>query len=168
MSQKGGKRSLPTWMSLLVHATFGGMVPRTGATNRRAMLWVRVRARLAAATLLLMSSGGAALAQEGSVTYRCDELVVRGRVTTVSYASLGQASGTLPGWQGVYSMQVRIKRLLRGKELRAIVPVASVAHAQLRDDADLWLVLTPRGDGGYSIRTGNLWRFKPKLATACD
>jgi len=99
------------------------------------------------------------------VTYGCDEVVVVGRVKTVAYTDL-TSSGDVLG-HGRYDIQLRIKRVLRGEEARRVVPVSGLSHSQIREDADLWFVLTPANDGGYVIRTGNLTRFPYALAPNC-
>jgi len=47
--------------------------------------------------------------------YRCTDLVVVGRVSTVSSEDIPD-SDFLPHWQGRYHLQIRIKRVVRGSE----------------------------------------------------
>lgn len=99
------------------------------------------------------------------VAYRCDEVVVVGRVKTVAYTDLTHGGDVLG--HGRYDMRLRIKRVLRGNETRRVVPVSGFSHGQLREDADLWFVLTPTNDGAYVIRTGNLTSIPYQLASKC-
>jgi hypothetical protein len=98
------------------------------------------------------------------VAYGCGEVVVVGRVKTVAYADLTSGGDVLG--HDRYDMQLRIKRVLRGKETRRVVPVSGFSHGQLREDVDLWLVLTP-ANGAYAIRTGNLARIPHRFASKC-
>lgn len=103
--------------------------------------------------------------EDGPVTYGCDEVVVLGRVKTIAYTDLAQ-EGDLLG-HGRYDMRVSIKRVLRGKETRRVVPAKAYAHGQMRENVDFRLVLTPASDGGYVVRTGNRTSHPYKLAATC-
>jgi len=91
--------------------------------------------------------------------------VVVGRVRTVGYADLTQESDLLG--HGRYSMQLTIKKVLRGKEARRVVSAAGYSHGQMREDADFWMILGRARDGGYVIRTANLTRIPYRLAREC-
>src|SRR3546814_5363802 len=82
-------------------------------------------------------------------------------LTISSKASPG--SDGLPNWRSQYNLQVRIKRVIQGKENRHIVPASAIAHAQIRDDRDFLAVLRPDGEGGYTLMTANLWAYRPKI-----
>ncbi len=121
---------------------------------------------IAALALLLAGAGRATASDEdGPVTYGCNDVVVVGRVKTIGYTSQTQ-EGDLLG-HGRYDMKVSIKRVLRGRETRHVVPANGFAHGQMRENVDFWLVLTPAADGGYVIRRGNLARHPYMLAATC-
>src|SRR3546814_14682462 len=84
----------------------------------------------------------------------------------LSKASPG--SDGLPNWRSQYNLQVRIKRVIQGKENRHIVPASAIAHAQIRDDRDFLAVLRPDGEGGYTLMTANLWAYRPKISGPCS
>lgn len=113
----------------------------------------------------LLSTASPSLGAE-PITYGCDELVVVGRVRTVGYTDLTTKDDVLG--HGRYSMEVAVKRVLRGRETRRVLPVVGYSHGQMRDDADFWLVLAHTEDGSYSVRTGNLTRIPYKLAQKCE
>jgi hypothetical protein len=119
----------------------------------------------ALALFLAPASRASASNEDGPVTYGCDEVVVVGRVKTIAYTDATGEGGLLG--RGRYDMRVDIKRVLRGRETRRVVPANAVAHGQMREDIDFWLVLTPATDGGYVIRIGNLARHPYKLAQTC-
>jgi hypothetical protein len=120
-----------------------------------------------AALALFMADGSSTTVsgKEDLVTYGCDDVVVVGRVKTIAYADLTQEDDLLG--HGRYDMRVSVKRVLRGKETRRIIPASAFAHGQMRQDVDFWLVLRPVPGGGYVIRTGNLMRHPYKLAQTC-
>lgn len=126
---------------------------------------IPLRSVIAACWLGLATTAGASASdQRAPIAYRCDEVVVVGRVKVIGYTALA-SPGDLLG-HGRYDMQVKIKRVLRGQEVRRVVPVSGISHGEMRGDADLWLVLTPAADGGYVIRTAGLPPYR--LAARCD
>lgn len=117
-------------------------------------------------TCLLLSSCAAMDADhDGPIAYACNEVVVVGRVHTIG-AEDASAEGDLLG-HGIYSMQITVKRVLRGEERRRVLPASGYSHSPMRQDADFWMVLVPAPDGGYMIRTANLTRLPYRLAPAC-
>ena len=95
--------------------------------------------------------------------YNCDELVVVGRVKTIDY-TLDHPDNELEWlgpWYAKWNLEIRIKRVIYGEEARKVVPGFSISHAQMREDKDFVLVLTP-SDDAYEIRTGNLVSLRPK------
>lgn len=101
-----------------------------------------------------------------ALEFACGDLAVIGRIATVG-SEASHASDALPNWRNEYRLQVRIKRVVRGKEHRRVVPARATAHAQIRNDKDPFAVLHPDGDGGYSLVTADLSARRPKLAGAC-
>ncbi len=97
--------------------------------------------------------------------YGCPDLVVVGRVTTLASSPLDD--GDLIS-SSVWDLEVKIKRVIRGAERKAVVRAVGASDAQIRDDIDLLIVLKKdKADGIYSIRTLNVWENKSQLAQRC-
>src|SRR3546814_10948500 len=77
-------------------------------------------------------------------------------------------SGGLANWRSQHNIQVRIRRVLQGKENMHIVPASAFAHEKIRDDRDFLAVLRPDGEGGYTLMTANLWAYRPKISGPCS
>ena len=118
------------------------------------------------AALVLTTGDLKASAVADVVTYGCNELVVVGRLRTLDYSE-APAEGELLQ-RGRYSMQASVKRVLRGKDSRRVLPVIGHAHGQMRDDVDFWLVLTPAPNGAYTLRAANLTSIPYRLAPKCE
>ena len=102
---------------------------------------------------------------ESTISYGCDEVVAIGRVTTAKYTDLTAKEDALG--HGRYDMKLAIKRVVRGNEKRRVVPIVGFSHAEMRNDADFWMILTPTTGGAYLIRSANLTRIPYKLARTC-
>jgi hypothetical protein len=98
---------------------------------------------------------------QNKLPYGCSDLVVVGRVVTLAGETLPEPA-PLPNWQSRWRLQVKIRQVLRGAERRTVVPATSVSHAQIRDDKDFLVVLTPNENGSYAIGTAALWDRKPR------
>jgi hypothetical protein len=123
--------------------------------------------RLIASLLLLCFLPGCVTAEPAPILeFGCSDVAVVGRIKTLGQAAV-QGSDPLPNWQSAYQLQVQIKRVVRGGERRRVVPATAIAHAQIRDDRDFLIVLTPDGKGGYSLATASLWQYRPKLSASC-
>jgi len=101
--------------------------------------------------------------------YRCDALVVIGRVTILSEENIPDPA-PFPYWQSRWQVQVRIKQVIRGSERRLVVPATSISHGELRDDLDFLAVLNPVEGGGYFLETAAPWdvRPRPRLVEPCS
>ena len=101
--------------------------------------------------------------------YRCNDLVVIGRVATLSSKGIPD-SDFLPNWESRYQLQVRIKRVVRGSERRSVVPAIGISHGQIRADRDFLAVLRPTDAGTYYLETAALWdvRTRPRLLEPCS
>jgi len=97
----------------------------------------------------------------------CGEIAVVGRVATLHRHSTDNP-GFLPNWVSAYDLEIRIKRVLKGKERRRRVRASVEAHAQIRDDRDFLIVMTPDGNGSYILKTAALIKNRPKLVPTCD
>lgn len=96
--------------------------------------------------------------------YGCNDLVVIGRVATMSEASIPDG-GDLPNWNSRWQLRVQIKRVLRGSETRRLVAATAISHAQIRGDRDFMIVLSPVHES-YELQTAALWNEKPRPALA--
>jgi len=107
----------------------------------------------------------AATIEPAELVYGCDELVVIGRVRMTGEKLL---PGGGPLGQSRYDMDVRIKRVLRGKAPARVISAGGVSHARMREDKDLWIILRPISEGEYFIRTAGLAADRPRLAAECN
>lgn len=125
--------------------------------KRRGGRWIScVRAvtdlRLGLGLLLAGCSLGAKGYGEELFEYRCDDLVVVGRVANVS-ATPTEAIGDVLG-RSNQEIEVRIAEVLSGIEERSVVSARIVAHSVIREDLDLVIALAgPDADGRYSVRS---------------
>lgn len=106
------------------------------------------------------------------LAYSCGDLVVVGRVRTLSSAEVPNAlnSDFLPNWNSRNQLQVQIKRIIRGSEPRRAVPATQISHGQMRDDRDFLVVLKPTAGGAYHLETAALWNERPipRLVEPCS
>ena len=130
-----------------------------------------MRSRLAPLLAFLLIGCATTRDQEGSrdLEYGCGDLVAIGRVATSSIAEHPNAdpNDPLSGWLSEYGLQVHIKRVIRGSEQRATVPATRIAHAQIRSDRDLLVVLRPTQGDTYALITAALTSYRPKLSEPC-
>ena len=127
-----------------------------------------LRLRLAPLLALLMV-GCVAVESDALVDpmeYGCDDVVVIGRVSVLAETPT-DSSGDLLG-HSVWDLEIKIKRVLRGRERRMVIPAVGVSHAQIRGDLDLIIVLSkPETGNAYRIRTLNVWESGIRLAEKC-
>ena len=118
--------------------------------------------------LMLCSLAGCATAQPvPRLEFGCGDLAVVRRIRTVGETP-AQGADPLPNWRSAYRLEIQIKRVVRGVERRRVVSATGIAHAQIRDDRDFLIVLTPDSTGGYSLATASLWRNRPRLGGSCS
>ena len=120
--------------------------------------------RLILPVCLLLLVGCASVEQTQPLEYGCSDLVVVGRLRTLSSTSTNDPSDILG--HSMWDSEIDIDRVIRGKERRRTVRASGFSHAQVRDDVDLVIVLATTADGGrYSVRTLNVW--PTSLASRC-
>ncbi|MBP7135067.1 MAG: hypothetical protein KBA57_01770 [Sphingomonadaceae bacterium] len=115
---------------------------------------------------------GCATMQNGDrpeeLEYACGDLAVIGRIRTVDEKVIaGSQADFLPHWRSEFSLQIQIRRIIRGMEHRRFVPASIISHAQIRDDRDFLIVLRPNGLDGYTLQTASLWKGRSKLKEPC-
>ena len=122
---------------------------------------------LLVATLASCSTGGGPERTGNALPYSCDDLAVIGRVTTTQ--SQETSSDGLLG-ELRWTLRVDIKRVVHGTERRKEIPAVAISHAQLRDDKDFLIVLTPTQGGSYSLQSAMVWSDipRPRLAEPCS
>src|SRR4051812_35764959 len=103
--------------------------------------------------LLICFVGGRAAIDAGEpaseLPYRCNDLVVIGRVTTLGGENI--PAPALPNWQSRWQLQVQIGRVIRGSERRSVVSATGVSHGQIREDRNFLAVLRPVEGGEYIL-----------------
>lgn len=105
--------------------------------------------------------------QAAVVKYGCTDLVAIGRIKTLNFDELSLPDDLLGN--GRFWMDVTLKKIFRGKERRSGVPATQIAHAQLRQDRDFIIVLSPMESGAYTLKSAHLWKQHPRpiLAKTC-
>jgi hypothetical protein len=77
-----------------------------------------------------------------TLSYRCEDLVVVGRLVTESSENIPD-SIPFPDWQARWHFRITIKQVIRGNEGRPEVTATAVAHVAPRSDRDLLIFLRP-------------------------
>jgi len=103
--------------------------------------------------------------EDRTLSYGCNDAVVIGTVTNGAFAAV-KANGDILG-HGWVSATLRVRKVVRGARLPAVLPVRYFAHTYMRQDEPFMLVLK-RVDARYEIETGQLMRLRPLLASHCD
>lgn len=119
--------------------------------------------------LIFLTASVVARSDEGAVLveYGCTDLVAIGRVKTLNFDEVSLPDNLLGN--GRFWMDVSFKKILRGKEGRSGVRATQIAHAQLREDRDFIVVLSPMEIGAYTLKSAHLWKQHPRptLAKNC-
>lgn len=115
-------------------------------------------------------------ASQLTVEYGCEDVVLLGRVVSIEYSKdipahqkcIYTEGGECIEWFGRYDLEVLVKQVLKGDELRSVLPLSYTAHSQIRDDVDFIFVLIPMDDE-YVIRSFYISdaRSKTVLAERC-
>ena len=107
-------------------------------------------------------------AQESThvLEYQCGDLAVIGRIITVGERII-YSSDDLPNWYSEYDLQIKIKRIIRGKSKERTISTSVISHAQIRDDKNFLVILHPNDISGYSLKNVSLWESRPKLKEPC-
>ena len=99
--------------------------------------------------------------------YGCRDLVAVGAIKNVSSTELSSPDDPLG--KSKFSMEVSLRKVLKGIEPRRKIPATGIAHGQLREDEDFLVVLSPMAGGGYVLTSAALWHVHPRpiLAKKC-
>ena len=102
-----------------------------------------------------------------SLSYRCSDVAVVGRVTTLGSEEI--KSNDFLG-KARWNLRIDVKHVVHGSERRTIIPASATSHAQMRSDLDFLIVLNSLPDGNYAVRSAAIWdeTAKPKLAEPCS
>jgi len=98
--------------------------------------------------------------------FGCNDIVVVGRVQNGSF-ELDKSEDDLIG-HGWILATIKVRKVVKGADIPPILPVKYFAHTYMRQDSDFMLVLERAHSGVYEIKTGQLMRLRPKLASSCD
>ena len=94
------------------------------------------------------------------VTYGCDDVVVVGKMTNVSYSLIEDDNDVLG--HGHIKFKVHVKQRLAGRDARRILSAATVAHGYMNEENEFLLVLRPvRGKREYWLQNIRLWKLAP-------
>jgi len=101
--------------------------------------------------------------------YSCNDLVIVGRIATLNITGHAgtDANAPFPDWLNEYSLQVRVKRVIRGSEQRSVVAAIRVAHGQIRPDKDFLIVLSPLQGDRFSLSSAALMSNRPTPTEPC-
>jgi hypothetical protein len=128
-----------------------------------------MRRALLTVTISLLSVGCATVPQasleDRTLSYACNDTVVVGTVTNGAFVPVKAEDDILGhGW---VSATLHVRKVVRGERLLAVQPVRYFAHTYMRQDQPFMLVLK-HTDAGYEIKTGQLMRLRPLLASHCE
>lgn len=113
---------------------------------------------------LLLLVGCVSVEPTDPLEYGCSDLVVVGKLRTLSSTSTNDPSDIVG--HSTWDSEIDINQVIRGKERRRTVSATGFSHAHVRDDVDLLIVLAATADAGrYSVRTLNVW--PTSLASRC-
>lgn len=125
--------------------------------------------------LAIIGLFGAALSQQGTadaasiedrtLEYRCDDVVVVGRVYSHAYDRIPNDEDLIG--HGKIRATVKVRRVIRDQNLSDTIPANYFAHVYMRDDRDFMLILRKENDGLFMIAGGQLMSARPKLAARC-
>jgi len=128
-----------------------------------------MRPALLTVTISLLSAGCATVPQasleDRTLAYGCNDTVVIAIVANGAFTPV-EANDDILG-HGWVSATLHVRKVVRGERLPAVQPVRYFAHTYMRQDQPFMLVLKHIG-AGYEIKTGQLMRLRPLLASHCD
>ena len=125
--------------------------------------------RIAFVTVAFLTAGCATVPQasleDRTLSYGCKDTVVVGTVTNGAFQPVEATDDILGhGWA---SATLHVRKIVRGERLPSVLPVRYFAHTYMRQDQEFMLVLAHVG-AGYEIKTGQLMRVRPLLASHCE
>ena len=101
--------------------------------------------------------------KETTFEYRCDEVVLAGRVLSITHSDVLYEEGCLITedgecipWRGRYDLEIQVKQHFKGDENRQIVHAWYIAHSQIRNDVDFVFFLKP-SEEGYELIEAHLY-----------
>ncbi|MBV1691885.1 hypothetical protein KRR38_30525 [Novosphingobium sp. G106] len=104
--------------------------------------------------------------EDRTLRYGCNDLVVVGRIIENGAYEPVQDDDDLIGHAWV-SARIKVKKVLKGADIPAVLPVRYFAHVHMREDRDFMFVIRS-AEKGYEIETGQLMSVHPRLAARCD
>lgn len=102
--------------------------------------------------------------EDRTLSYGCNDIVAVGRIKNGAFEHVQSDNDILGhGWM---SGTLRVRRVVRGASLPALLPVRYFAHAPLREDRDFMFVLRHTSTA-YEITTGQSMSVHPLLTSQC-
>jgi len=103
-------------------------------------------------------------AEDRTLSFGCNDIVVIARVRNEAEEPSKSENDLLGhSW---FSSTLKVKHVIKGIGVPAVLPVRYYSHAGFREDMDFMLVLK-RTERGYEITTGQLIQLRPHLAEHC-
>jgi hypothetical protein len=128
-----------------------------------------MRRALVALTITYLTVGCATVPQaslkDRTLSYGCSDTVVIGTVANGAF-ELVEAHDDILG-HGWASATLHVRKIVRGERLPAVLPIRYFAHTYMRQDQEFMLVLKHVG-ADYEIKSGQLMRVRPLLASHCE
>jgi hypothetical protein len=128
-----------------------------------------MRVRIIPVSAVLLTAACATVPQasleDRTLSYGCNDIVVVASVRNGAFEHVQIANDILGhGW---ISATLHVRKVVRGPDLPAVLPVRYFAHTYMRQDRNFMLVLKHSGSG-YEIRTGQVMFLRPLLASHCE
>lgn len=105
-------------------------------------------------------------AEDRALPYGCNDLVLVGRIIENGAYEPVEDEDDLIGHAWI-NARIKVKKVLKGTNIPAVLPVRYFAHVHMREDRDFLFVIR-NADKGYEIETGQLMSVRPRLAVRCD
>jgi hypothetical protein len=97
--------------------------------------------------------------------FGCNDLVVVGTIENGPSDPVQSQDDILGhGWT---SATLKVRKVIKGPRIPAVLPVRYFSHALMREDVEFMLVLK-RAGAGYEIATGQRMALRPRLASRCE
>jgi hypothetical protein len=105
-------------------------------------------------------------AEDRTLPYGCNDLVLVGRIIENGAYEPVEDEDDLIGHAWI-TARIKVKKILRGTNVPAVLPVRYFAHAYMREDRDFMFVIR-NAEKSYEIEAGQPMSVHPRLAARCD
>ena len=110
--------------------------------------------------------GAPAGAEEGPLSYGCDDLVVVAKIIENGTYEPVEDKDDFIGHAWI-NARIKVKKVIKGGHIPVVLPVRYFAHVHMREDRDFMFIIR-NTEKGYEIETGQLMSVHPRLATRCE